>query len=148
MGQVNTYKTKPGAGKQQQNCTDHTHSVKPVFMVLLQYYRVNFLTGVPSSQVHTNWGGESTAVRKCHLITKLREDRFLLYIPVRLLYWTVWGGKLHAVKRLIIDDNLFGEIGKFKKFAKISCRQVKISQSLDISVLEIAKLFFCQIVIF
>ena len=52
----------------------------------------------------------------------------------------------HTVKRLIGDD-LFGEIGKFKKFAKISRRQITISYFLDSPVLEIAKLILCQIVI-
>ena len=54
----------------------------------------------------------------------------------------------YTVKRLIIDDDLFGEIGKFKKFAKISCRQIITLQSLYIAVLEIAKLILCQIVIY
>ena len=40
------------------------------------------------------------------------------------------------------------KIGEFKKFAKISLRQIKTSQSLDIPVLEIGKLIFCQISIF
>ena len=37
-----------------------------------------------------------------------------------------------TVKRLVIGADLFGEIGIFKKFGKISRRQIKISQSLDI----------------
>ena len=50
-----------------------------------------------------------------------------------------------TVKQLII---LFGEIGEFKKFAKISRLQINTSQSLDIPVLEIAKLILSQIAIF
>ena len=53
-----------------------------------------------------------------------------------------------TVKWLIIGDNLFGEIGKFNKFAKICCRQIITLQSLYIAVLEITKLIICQIVIF
>ena len=41
---------------------------------------------------------------------------------------------------LIIGDDLFGEIGEFKKFVKISCHQIITLQSLYIAVLEIAKL--------
>ena len=42
--------------------------------------------------------------------------------------------KLHtAKKRLIIGDYLFGEIGEFFKFAKISCHQIETLQSLDIT---------------
>ena len=52
------------------------------------------------------------------------------------------------MKRLIIGDDLFGEIGEFKKFPKISCHQIITLQSLYIAVLEIAKLILCQIVIF
>ena len=37
--------------------------------------------------------------------------------------------KSYTVKRLIIGEDLFGEIGEFKKFAKISRRQIKTSQS-------------------
>ena len=59
--------------------------------------------------------------------------------------------KLHlvqtTVKRLIIGVYLFGEIGEFKKFTEISRHQIKISQFLDIPVLEIAKLIICQTVI-
>ena len=55
--------------------------------------------------------------------------------------------KTYTVKRLIIGDDLSGEIGEFKKFAKISRRQITISQFLDSPVLEIAKLILCQIVI-
>ena len=44
-------------------------------------------------------------------------------------------------------NNLFGKIGEFKKIAKISHRQITISQFLDIPVLVIAKLIICQIVI-
>ena len=50
-----------------------------------------------------------------------------------------------TVKRLINGDDLFGE---FKKFAKISCCQIKTSQSLDFPVLESANLIICQMVIF
>ena len=53
-----------------------------------------------------------------------------------------------TVKRLINGGDLFGEIGEFKKFAKISRRQIKTLQSLYIPVLEITKLIICQIVIF
>ena len=42
---------------------------------------------------------------------------------------------------MINYNNLFG------KFAKISCRQITISQFLNSPVLEIAKLILCQIVI-
>ena len=52
--------------------------------------------------------------------------------------------QMFTVKRLIIGYDLF----EFKNFAKSSRRQIKISQSLDIPVLEIAKLILCQIVIF
>ena len=38
-----------------------------------------------------------------------------------------------TVKRLIIGDYLFGEIGEFFKFAKISCHQIGTLQSLDIT---------------
>ena len=38
-----------------------------------------------------------------------------------------------TVKRLIIGDYLFGEIGEFFKFAKISCHQIETLQSLDIT---------------
>ena len=34
--------------------------------------------------------------------------------------------KYITVKRLIFGDNLFGEIGKFKKFAKINHRQIML----------------------
>ena len=44
---------------------------------------------------------------------------------------------IYIVKRLFIGDDLFGEI--LKKIAKISCCQIKTSQSLDIPVLEISK---------
>ena len=37
---------------------------------------------------------------------------------------------------------------KFFKFAEISRRQIKLSQFLDIPILEITKLILCQIVIF
>ena len=53
-----------------------------------------------------------------------------------------------TVKRLINGGDLFGEIGKFKKIAKISRHQIKTLQSLYIPVLEIAKLIICQIVVF
>ena len=56
--------------------------------------------------------------------------------------------KIFTVKRLIIGYDLFGEIGEFKKIAKISCRQIITLQALYIAVLEIAKLILCQIVIF
>ena len=49
---------------------------------------------------------------------------------------------IYTVKRLIIGDDLFGEIGELKKFAKISRRQIVILQFLDIPVLEIAKILF------
>ena len=52
-----------------------------------------------------------------------------------------------TVKWLIIDDDLFGEIGEFKKFAKINLRQITISQFLAIQVMEIVKFILCQIVI-
>ena len=39
----------------------------------------------------------------------------------------------YTVKRLIIGDYLFGEIGEFFKFAKISCHQIGTLQSLDIT---------------
>ena len=39
----------------------------------------------------------------------------------------------NTVKRLIIGDYLFGEIGEFFKFAKISCHQIETLQSLDIT---------------
>ena len=39
---------------------------------------------------------------------------------------------LTTEKRLIIGDDLFGEIGEFKKFAKISCPQIITLQSLYI----------------
>ena len=39
----------------------------------------------------------------------------------------------YTVKRLIIGDYLFGEIGEFFKFAKISCHQIETLQSLDIT---------------
>ena len=48
----------------------------------------------------------------------------------------------------MIGDDLFGEIDKLKKIVKISPHQIKTLQSFDIPVLEIAKLFVCQIVIF
>ena len=38
-----------------------------------------------------------------------------------------------TVKQLIIGDYLFGEIGEFFKFAKISCHQIETLQSLDIT---------------
>ena len=38
-----------------------------------------------------------------------------------------------TVKRLIIGDYLFDEIGEFFKFAKISCHQIETLQSLDIT---------------
>ena len=38
-----------------------------------------------------------------------------------------------TVKRLIIGDYLFGEIGEFFKFTKISCHQIETLQSLDIT---------------
>ena len=38
----------------------------------------------------------------------------------------------YTVRRLIIGGNLFGEIGEFKKFAKIYRHQIKTLQSLDI----------------
>ena len=47
----------------------------------------------------------------------------------------------------MINNNLFGEIGKFKKFAKIS-HKIKRSQSLDILVLGISKLILRQMAIF
>ena len=40
---------------------------------------------------------------------------------------------IYTVKQLIIGDYLFGEIGEFFKFAKISCHQIETLQSLDIS---------------
>ena len=54
-----------------------------------------------------------------------------------------------TVKRLIIGDYLFGEIGEFFKFAKISCHQIVTLQSLDISSVgnrQINSLPNCQIV--
>ena len=62
----------------------------------------------------------------------------------------LWSVHIYAVKQLItsIGEDLFGEIGELKKFAKISHHQIKTSQSLDIPVLEIAKLILCQIVIY
>ena len=57
-------------------------------------------------------------------------------------------GELFTVKRLIIGDDLFGKIGKFKQIRQNSSSPNKISQFLDIPVLEIAKLILCQIVIF
>ena len=39
----------------------------------------------------------------------------------------------YTVKQLIIGDYLFGEIGEFFKFAKISCHQIETLQSLDIT---------------
>ena len=41
--------------------------------------------------------------------------------------------RTYTVKRLIIGDYLFGEIGEFFKFAKISCHQIGTLQSLDIT---------------
>ena len=35
---------------------------------------------------------------------------------------------LLTVKRLIIGEDLFGKIGEFTKFTKISCHQIKTSQ--------------------
>ena len=43
---------------------------------------------------------------------------------------------------------LFGEFGELKKFVKISRRQIITFTSLDITVLEIAKLIIHQIAIF
>ena len=40
---------------------------------------------------------------------------------------------VYTVKRLIIGDYLFDEIGEFFKFAKISCHQIGTLQSLDIT---------------
>ena len=51
-------------------------------------------------------------------------------------------------KTINYDNHLFGKIGEFKKIAKICHRQIKTLQSLDIPVLEIAKLILRQIVIF
>ena len=56
--------------------------------------------------------------------------------------------QMYTVRRLIFGDDLFGEIGEFKFFSKISCRQIITLQSLYIAVLEIAKLILCQIVVF
>ena len=56
---------------------------------------------------------------------------------------------VYTVKQFIIGHDLFGEIGEFKKFAKIYIRrQIKTSPFLDSPVLEISKLIPCQIVIF
>ena len=46
---------------------------------------------------------------------------------------------INNAKQLIIGENLFWEIGESKKLVKNSCRQIKSSQSLDISLLDIAK---------
>ena len=50
-------------------------------------------------------------------------------------------------KRWIIGNNLFGEIGKFKKFSKFFGK-IKTSHFLDIPLLENAKLILRQIAIF
>ena len=51
-----------------------------------------------------------------------------------MLCWRNWKErKIDTVKRLIIGDYLFGGIGEFFKFAKISCHQIETLQSLDIT---------------
>ena len=50
-----------------------------------------------------------------------------------------------TVKQLIIGDDLFGEIGKFKKFSKISHRQIKTSQSSSVGNRQINSWPNCHI---
>ena len=51
-------------------------------------------------------------------------------------------------KTINYGNNLFGEIGKLKKFTNISRHRIKAAQFLDSPVLEIVKYIFHQIVIF
>ena len=50
-----------------------------------------------------------------------------------------------TVKRLIIGNDLFCKIGEFKKLAKISRCPIKLSQFLDIPMLEIDKLILTKL---
>ena len=60
------------------------------------------------------------------------------------VHWTL----IYTVKRLIIGEDLFGEIGKIINFAKISSHQLKKYGPQPLSFNDIAKLNLSQTVIF
>ena len=79
---------------------------------------------------------------------------FVVSAKVEMARYQLWSSLLtykmatDTVKRLIIGDYLFGEIGGFFKFAKISCHQIETLQSLDITSVgnhQINSLPNCQI---